>query len=34
MTEISRLAERPYIDELAGRPTSVIDEGPAEASAS
>jgi 1-acyl-sn-glycerol-3-phosphate acyltransferase len=34
MAEISRLAGRPYIDELAGRATSVIDEGPAEASAS
>jgi len=34
MAEIARLADRPYVDELAGRATSVIDEGPAAASAS
>lgn len=34
MAEIARLADRPYVDELAGRAASVIDEGPASASAS
>jgi 1-acyl-sn-glycerol-3-phosphate acyltransferase len=34
MAEISRLADRPYVDELAGRESPESDLGPAEASAS
>jgi 1-acyl-sn-glycerol-3-phosphate acyltransferase len=34
MAEIARLADRPYVDEQPGRAASVIDEGPASASAS
>jgi 1-acyl-sn-glycerol-3-phosphate acyltransferase len=34
MAEISRLAHRPYVDELAGQEIPEVDLGPAEASAS
>jgi 1-acyl-sn-glycerol-3-phosphate acyltransferase len=34
MAEIARLADRPYVDELAGQEVPEVDLGPAEASAS